>query len=169
MLLPINASFSICVYRNSVQVIEHEVYATGCHWPWTFCSRTAPKPREEASAEMVVLAVGSYSVRMLGVVSSFLRLLKVLSCAGVQSQAFFALNSSRNCLDNSAMFGENLPSWFTIPRNLRSSETDFVFHLLYDSSFVGVSSYASLINDMSQEHKTGFAKFTFSTNNCNAS
>ena len=24
-----------------------------------------------------------------------------------------------------AMFGENLPSWFTIPRNLRSSETDF--------------------------------------------
>ena len=69
-------------------------------------------------------ALGSYIVRML-VVRSFLRLVKSLSCVGVQSQAFFALNSSRNSLDNSAMFGENLPSWFTIPRNLRSSETDF--------------------------------------------
>ena len=70
-------------------------------------------------------ALGSYIVRMLGVVRSFLRLVKSLSCVGVQSQAFFALNSSRNGLDNSAMFGENLPSWFTIPRNLRSSEADF--------------------------------------------
>ena len=108
-----NASFSICVYQDSVQVIECEAYATGCHWPCTFCSRTAPKPGEEASAEMVVSAVGMYSVRML-VVSSFLRLVKASSCVGVQSQAFFALNSSRNGLDNSAMFGENLPSWFTI-------------------------------------------------------
>ena len=120
-----NTSFSICMYRDSVQVIEREAYATGCHWPWTFCRRTAPKPWEEASAEMVVSAVGLYSVRMLGVVRSILRLVKALSCVGVQSQAFFALNSSRNGLDNSAMFGENLPSWFTIPRNLRSSETDF--------------------------------------------
>ena len=69
--------------------------------------------------------LGSYIVRMLGVVRSFLRLVKSLSCVGVQSQAFFALNSSCNGLDNSAMFGENLPSWFTIPRNLQSSETDF--------------------------------------------
>ena len=97
-----------------VQVIEREVYATGCHWPWTFCSRTAPKPWQEASAEMVVSVLGSYSVRMLGVVSSFLRLMNS-SCVGVQSQAFFALNSSCNGLDNSTMFGENLPSWFTIP------------------------------------------------------
>ena len=73
---------------------------------------------------MVLSALGSYSVRMLGVVSSFLRLVNS-SCVEVQSQAFFALNSSHNGLDNSAMFGENLPSWFTIPRNLRSSETDF--------------------------------------------
>ena len=70
-------------------------------------------------------ALGSYSVRMLGVVNSFLRLVKALSCVGIQSQAFFALNSSHNGSDNSAMFGENLPSWFTIPRNLRSSEMDF--------------------------------------------
>ena len=70
-------------------------------------------------------ALGSYIVRMLGVVRSFLRLVKSLSCVGVQSQAFFALNSSRNGLDNSAMFGENLPSCFIIPRNLWSSETDF--------------------------------------------
>ena len=74
-----------------------------------------------------IRALGSYIVRMLGVVRSFLILVKSLSCVGVQSQAFFALNSSCNGLDNSAMFGENLPSWFTIPRNLwsRSSETDF--------------------------------------------
>ena len=70
-------------------------------------------------------ALGSYIVRMLGVVRSFLRLVKALSCVGVQSQAFFALNNSHNGLDNSAMLGENLPSWFTIPRNLQSSETDF--------------------------------------------
>ena len=70
-------------------------------------------------------ALGLYSVRMLGVVRSFLRLVKALSCVGVQNQAFFDLNSSCNGLDNSAMFGENLPSWFTIPRNLRRSETDF--------------------------------------------
>ena len=74
-------------------------------------------------------ALGSYIVRMLGVVRSFLRLVKSLSCVGVQSQAFFAHNSSHNGLDNSAMFGENLPSWFTIPRNLRSSETDFSVHI----------------------------------------
>ena len=107
MLLPM-PFFDLCVSRfSTVQVIEREAYATGCHWPWTFCSRTAPKPWEEVSAEMVVSAVGSYSVSMLGVVSSFLRLVKVLSCVGVQSQAFFALNSSRNGLDNSATFGEN--------------------------------------------------------------
>ena len=104
--------------------IEHEAYATGYHWPWTFCSRTDPKPWEEASAEMVVSALESYSVRMLGVVSSFLRLVNS-SFVGVRSQAFFALNSSRNGLDNLAMFGENFPSWFTIPRDLQSSETDF--------------------------------------------
>ena len=98
------------MHRDSVQVIECEAYATGCHWPWIFCSRTAPKPWEDASAEMVVSAVRSYSIRMLcvGVVSSFLRLVKPLSCVGVQSQAFFALNSSLNGLDNSAMVGENL-------------------------------------------------------------
>ena len=62
---------------------------------------------------------------MLGVVSSFLRLVKPLSCVGVQSQAFFALNSSQNGLDNSAMLGENLPSWFTKSKNLQVSETDF--------------------------------------------
>ena len=62
---------------------------------------------------------------MLGVVRSLLRLGKSLSCVGVQSQAFFALNSSCNGLDNSAMLGENLPSWFTIQRNLWSFETDF--------------------------------------------
>ena len=49
-------------------------------------------------------ALGSYIVRMLGVVRSFLRLVKSLSCVGVQSQAFFALNSSRNSLDNSATY-----------------------------------------------------------------
>ena len=159
-----NASFSICVYRDSVQVIEREAHAAGCHWPWTFCSRTAPKPWEEASAEMVVSAVGSYSIRMLGVVSSLLRLVKALSCVGVQSQAFFALNSSRNGLDNSAMFGENLPSWFTIPRNLWSSETDFGVSICCMTAVLlgSAVNYASLINDMSQEHKTGFAKFTFS-------
>ena len=74
---------------------------------------------------MVVAAVGLYSVRMLGVVISFLRLVKASSCVGVQSHAFFALNSSCNGLDNSAMFEKNLPSWFTIPRNLRSSEIAF--------------------------------------------
>ena len=74
---------------------------------------------------MVVSALGSYNVQMLGVISSFLRLLKASTCVGVQSQAFFALNSSQNGLDNSAMFGENLSSWITIPRNLQSSETDF--------------------------------------------
>ena len=51
-------------------------------------------------------ALGLYIVRMLEVVRSFLRLVKSLSCVGVQSQTFFALNNSRNDLDNSAMFGE---------------------------------------------------------------
>ena len=64
-------------------------------------------------------------VLLTGKVSTTMRLVKALSCIGVQSQAFFALNSARNGLDNSAMFGENFPSWFTIPRKLQSSETDF--------------------------------------------
>ena len=124
MLLPTPFSRFVHAYRDSVQVIEREAYATGCHWPWTFCSRTIPKPWEKASAEMVVSALGSYSVRVLGVVRAR-SFLKASSCVGVQSQAFFALNSSGNGLDNSSMSGENLPSWFTIPRNLWSSETDF--------------------------------------------
>ena len=107
---------------------------------------------------------------MLEVVRSLLRLVKSLSCVGVQSQAFFALNSFCNGLDNSAMFGENLPSWFTIPRNLWSSETDFGVSICCMAAWiVGVSSYASLINNMSQERKTDVAKFTFSTVKCNAS
>ena len=111
-------------------------------------------------------APGSYSVRMLGVVISFLRLVKALSCVGIQSQAFFALNSSRNGLDKSAMLERicqvGLPSQGICGVLKQIS----VFHLLYGSSFVGVSSYASLINDMSQDRKTGLGKFTFSTVKC---
>ena len=100
-------------------------------------------------------ALGSYSVRMLGVVKSFLRLVKALSCVGVQSQAFFALNSSHNgwitqlCLER--IFQASLPSQgiYGVLKQISG------FHLLYGSSFVEVSSYASLINDMSQERKAG--------------
>ena len=106
--------------------MEHEVYATGYRWPWTFYNKTALKPWEEASAGMVVSALGSYSVRMLGVASQlFLEISENFILCWGPDKAFFALNSSHNGFDNSAMFGENLPSWFTIPRNLQSSETDF--------------------------------------------
>ena len=57
MLLPMPLSQCVNI-EDSVQVIDHEAYATECHWPWTFCSRTAPKPWKEASAEMAVSAPG---------------------------------------------------------------------------------------------------------------
>ena len=62
------------------------------------------------------------------------------------------------------MFRENLPSWFTIPRNLQSSETDFGASICCMAAVLlgSAITYASLINDMSQECKTSVAKFTFS-------
>ena len=50
-----SASFSICVYFCSVLVSDHELYATGFHSPLScFCSKTAPIPNEEASADTLV-------------------------------------------------------------------------------------------------------------------
>jgi len=49
--------------------------------------------------------------------------LKDVSCSGPHSHAVLLLKSFRNGAEISAMCGENFPSWFTTPINLRSSVT----------------------------------------------
>ena len=51
-----SASFSICAYLCSICVNDFEMNATGLYsssW-WLFCNKTAPSPKDEASAEMAV-------------------------------------------------------------------------------------------------------------------
>ena len=47
-----------------------------------FCSRTAPSPYEEASAETLDFVWGSYSTRVVGFESSSYTCAKACSCAG---------------------------------------------------------------------------------------
>ena len=115
-----SASFSICAYHPSVTVKEQEAYATGFQSlsPWR-CIKTAPRPKEEASADTFDFAFGSYSASTVGFVSSSLRALKARSWFAPHSHARLMLSSSRRGLLISAMLGENFPIWFTIPINLR--------------------------------------------------
>ena len=65
-----SASFSICAYLRSVFVMDREAYATGRQDVPFAWSSTAPSPNDEASADILVCAWGSYTVKMWGVVSS---------------------------------------------------------------------------------------------------
>ena len=54
------ASFSIWAYLLSVTVIQREIYATGWSSPELCrCSKTAPRPKDDASADAIVSKFGS--------------------------------------------------------------------------------------------------------------
>ena len=53
------ASFSIWAYRFSVSDMERDAKATGLHSEAGFCIRTAPRPYEEASVDILVETLGS--------------------------------------------------------------------------------------------------------------
>ena len=107
---------------------------------------------------------------MLGV-RSFLRLVKV--CLVLGSTARLSLHSTalamvwitQLCLERICRAG--LPSQGIC----RSLKTDFDVSISCMAAVLlgSAVTYASLINDMSQEHKTGLTKFIFSTVKCNAS
>ena len=54
-----SASFSICAYRLSVSDIDRDANATGLQFVSHNCSRTAPSPYDEASADTLDSAAGS--------------------------------------------------------------------------------------------------------------
>ena len=101
----------------------HKPLVSSCHCS---CRRTAPSPRPygDASAEIFVLDFGLYKVSIVGLMSSSISCKKASSCAGPHIQAFFVFISSRSGCPISAILLENLPSWFTIPMNMRSSVSD---------------------------------------------
>ena len=118
-----SASFSICAYHCSVSDIEREAYATGFQSESVFWSRTAPRPYADASAEISDSFSGSYRVRTVGWESSSFTWAKACSWLGPQMHVFPLLSSSCSGSVSVARFGENFPSWLTIPINLRSSGT----------------------------------------------
>ena len=63
-LVKASASFSIWAYLVSVEDMAREMYTTGLHsCSGSLWSSTAPKPKDEASAEMDVSRLGSYKAR----------------------------------------------------------------------------------------------------------
>ena len=119
-----NASFSIWAYLLSVGVMALEMYATGWRSPDVcLCIRTAPRPKDEASADNTVSRLGSYSARTGLFVRTCLTLLDDFCCGSPQIHAFSLTSSSLMGCVISARFGENLLSWFTMPRNRRTSPT----------------------------------------------
>ena len=62
--------------------MEQEAYDTSLHIPSDFCNSTAPKLYEDASAEILVMAKGSYKARTVWEESSSLILSNALCCAG---------------------------------------------------------------------------------------
>jgi len=59
------ASFSICALHNSVSVMVRKANETAYHSRLHsgLCRITAPKPKEDASADILVSALGSFNVR----------------------------------------------------------------------------------------------------------
>ena len=53
-----------------MSVIEHDAYATGLQLDSVSCMSTAPRPYEDALADTLVGASGSYSARVVGLDSS---------------------------------------------------------------------------------------------------
>ena len=117
------ASFSIWAYLCSVSVSAFEANATGFHEPCSSWNRTAPKPYDEASVDILVATWGLYNARVDGFVISCFRAAKARSCFGLHYHTLRALSNSLSGWVRSAMRGENLLNWFIIPKNRRSSET----------------------------------------------
>ena len=117
------ASFSIWAYLCSVSVSAFEANATGFHEPCSSWSRTAPKPYDEASVDILAATWGLYNARVDGFVISCFKAAKARSCFGLHCHTLRALSNSLSGWVRSAMRGENFLNWFIIPKNRRSSET----------------------------------------------
>ena len=86
------ASFSIWAYLCSVSVIVLDAYATGFQLELSSCSRTAPSPYDEASADTFVEAWWLYRANIVGFDNSSLRLVKACSWAAPHIYAVFLLS-----------------------------------------------------------------------------
>ena len=63
---------------------------------------------------------GLYNASVAGLASSELMAFKASSCAGPHNRATQGLRSDHSGWESSASLGENFPSWFAMPINLRS-------------------------------------------------
>jgi hypothetical protein len=75
-----------------------------------FCSRTAPRPKEEASAEIFSALFGLYSVSTGVDDSSAFNRSKAVCCSIPQYQWFFLDSRSHSTLSFSARLGKKRPS-----------------------------------------------------------
>ena len=112
------------MYLDSVSVRALDANANGLQCSPCLWRRTPPSPYAEVSALTVMSLSTSHKASTLGEVISSFTFWKALSCAGVHTQAFFGLRSSRKGCDRSVILGENLFSWFIISMNLLNSVRD---------------------------------------------
>ena len=82
-----------------------------------FCSKTAPRPYEDASADTTVLAPALKSAKTGVEVMIRFTSLKQFCCASPQIHALVLISRSRSGLVLSAKLGANLLNWLSIPRN----------------------------------------------------
>ena len=87
-----------------------------------FCSKTAPRPYEDASADTTVLAPALKSAKTgVEVIMIHFTSLKQFCCASPQIHVLVLISRSRSGLVLSAKLGANLLNWLSIPRNQRNS------------------------------------------------
>ena len=111
------ASFSIWADHLSVSDIVLDANATGFHSLSSFCSSTAPRPKDDASH---VCCRVVHSEGFVFDSSSLIRV-NASSWAGPQLHALFLRRRSLSGCVSSARFRVNFPNWFAMPRNLLNS------------------------------------------------
>ena len=86
----------------------------GFHLSSSLCSSTAPSPYEDASADTLVSAFGSYNPNTLLVASSCFTAENAASCAVPHDQVQFFLSRACSGRRRSDNLQENLPRWFAM-------------------------------------------------------
>ena len=123
-LLPVHPFLFEHIVALRLTLLFFDAYATGRISPsGCFCSSTAPKPYEDASAESVVSRFALYRASTGADVRLSFSCTKHICCACPNVQSFFLLRRSRIGFVISARCGVNFPNWLIIPRNRRIPRT----------------------------------------------
>ena len=79
-------------------------------WPDDFWRRTAPRPKDEASAEIFEQAWGLNKARTVGLANSHFTFSKAVCWLGSHSHDLFGLRSSQSGWLSCDRLGENFPN-----------------------------------------------------------